>query len=49
MMLLKYGIAYVEKTNDEGITTLEKHIMRYPQFFATKAIEQKLNAGVKTA
>ena len=47
MMLLKYGIAYVEKTNDEGITTLEKHLMRYPQFFATKAIEQKLNAGVK--
>jgi type I restriction enzyme R subunit len=26
---------------------LEKHIMRYPQLFATKAIERKLNAGVK--
>ena len=47
MMLLKYGIAYVEKTNDEGIATLEKHLMRYPQFFATKAIEHKLNVGVK--
>lgn len=47
IMLLKYSIAYVEKTNDEGITNLEKHIMRYPQFFATKAIEEKLDAGIK--
>jgi type I restriction enzyme, R subunit len=38
MMLLKYAIAYVEKTDDVGITTLEKHLMRYPQLFATKAI-----------
>lgn len=28
MMLLNYAIAYVEKTDDDGITTLEKHIMR---------------------
>jgi len=47
MMLLRYGIAYVERTNDEGITTLEKHLMRYPQLFATKAIESKLSAGIK--
>lgn len=47
MMLLKYAIAYVEKTDDDGITTLEKHIMRYPQLFATKAIEQRLNSGIK--
>jgi len=47
MMLIRYGIAYVEKTNDEGITTIEKHLMRYPQLFATKAIENKLNAGIK--
>lgn len=47
MMLLHYAIAYVEKTNDEGITTLEKHLMRYPQMFATMAIESKLNAGIK--
>lgn len=46
MMLLKYAFAYVEKTNDAGITTLEKHVMRYPQLFATKAIEQRLNSGV---
>lgn len=44
---LNYAIAYVEKTNDDGITKLEKHLMRYPQFFATKAIEQKLSAGAK--
>lgn len=47
MMLFKYAIAYVEKTDDDGITTLEKHIMRYPQLFATKAIEQRLNSGIK--
>ncbi len=47
MTLLKYGFAYVERTNKDGIKTLEKHVMRYPQFFATMAIEQKLNAGVK--
>ncbi|MGS0763933.1 type I restriction endonuclease subunit R [Syntrophomonas curvata] len=47
MMLLKYAIAYVEKTDDQRITTLEKHLMRYPQFFATKAIEHKLNSGIK--
>lgn len=47
MMLLKYGFAYVERANKDGIKTLEKHVMRYPQFFATKAIEQKLDTGVK--
>ena len=44
---LKYAIAYVEKTDENGITHLEKHLMRYPQFFATKAIESKLNQGIK--
>ena len=47
MKLLKYGFAYVERTNKDGIKTLEKHVMRYPQFFATVAIEQKLDAGIK--
>lgn len=47
LTLLKYGFAYVERTNKNGIKTLEKHIMRYPQFFATMAIEQKLDAGIK--
>jgi type I restriction enzyme R subunit len=40
--LLQYGIAYV-KTSDG----LHKHIMRYPQLFATKAIETKLNEGIR--
>ncbi|HRK61257.1 MAG TPA: type I restriction endonuclease [Candidatus Omnitrophota bacterium] len=42
-LFLKYAIAYV---NTEG-GALEKHVMRYPQFFATKAIESKLDKGVK--
>jgi type I restriction enzyme, R subunit len=41
-MILKYAIAYVNE--EKG---LEKHIMRYPQLFATKAIERKLEEGIK--
>lgn len=44
--LLKYGIVYVERTNKDGITTIEKQIMRYQQFFATKALENKLENGL---
>ena len=40
--LLKYGICYVEEPNG-----LQKHIMRYPQIFATKAIEKSLNHDVR--
>ena len=40
--ILRYGLAYVKGENG-----LEKHIMRYPQLFATKAIENKLNEGKK--
>lgn len=40
--ILQYAIAYVDETSG-----LEKHIMRYPQLFATKAIEQKLEAGIR--
>ena len=40
--LLKYSIAYVN-----GKDGIEKHIMRYPQFFATKAIEKTLDSGTK--
>ncbi len=40
--ILRYALTYVDET--EG---LQKHIMRYPQLFATKAIEQKLNEGVR--
>ncbi len=40
--ILEFALVYVKE--DSG---LQKHIMRYPQMFATKAIEQKLEAGVK--
>lgn len=46
LKILKYGITYVEKTNDAGITTIQKHVMRYQQFFATLAIESKFNSGI---
>lgn len=45
MFLLKYGICYVEKTNEEGIKHLQKHVMRYPQLFATKAVDEALSEG----
>lgn len=40
--ILQYSLAYVKEVNG-----LEKHIMRYPQLFATKAIEAKLDEGVR--
>jgi len=40
--ILKYCIAYVQESKG-----LEKHIMRYPQLFATKAIQAKLDKGIK--
>ena len=40
--LLQYSLTYVK--NDKGA---EKHIMRYPQIFATKAIEQTIQKGIK--
>lgn len=47
LMLLRYGFAYVERSDKNGIKTLQKHIVRYPQFFATLAIEKKLNEGAQ--
>lgn len=47
LMLLRYGFAYVERTDKNGIKTLQKHVMRYSQFFATLAIEKRLNEGAK--
>lgn len=39
--ILQYALAYVEENGG-----LEKHIMRYPQMFATKAIEFTLEKGI---
>jgi len=44
--VLRYALAYVEEERN-GKKELHKHIMRYPQLFATKAIEQKLSEGVR--
>lgn len=40
--LLRFALTYVNESDG-----LHKHVMRYPQLFATKAIEKKLDAGVK--
>lgn len=40
LFFLRYGIAYVDHPNG-----LQKHVMRYPQVFATKAIERHLDKG----
>lgn len=39
--ILQYALAYVHES-----LGIEKHIMRYPQIFATKAIRAKLDEGV---
>ena len=51
LYLLKYGIAYVniEREVDGKIEiTDEKHIMRYQQLFASFAIKDKIDKGVKS-
>jgi type I restriction enzyme R subunit len=40
--ILKFGLVYVD-----AVEGLSKHIMRYPQIFATKAIEKTIDSGVK--
>lgn len=40
--LLQYALVYLKEADG-----LHKHVMRYPQLFATKAIERKLDAGVR--
>lgn len=42
LFFIKYCLAYVQES--KGI---EKHIMRYPQLFATKAIQNKIETGIK--
>lgn len=40
--ILEFALTYVKERSG-----LQKHVMRYPQMFATKAIEQKLDSGIK--
>ncbi|MGX1753442.1 type I restriction endonuclease [Sphingobacterium sp. NPDC055346] len=42
--ILQYAIAYVQEDN-QGKVAYQKHIMRYPQLFATQAIATKLDKG----
>ena len=42
--ILQYAIAYVQEEN-AGKLSYQKHIMRYPQLFATQAISAKLDKG----
>lgn len=42
--ILKYAFAYVQE-DDQGKVVYQKHIMRYPQLFATQAIASKLDKG----
>lgn len=41
--ILQYAITYVKESSG-----LQKHVMRYPQIFATKAIERKISNGLKS-
>jgi len=44
---LKYSLVYVKQVQKDGSEELQKHIMRYPQFFATKEIEKKIQSWIK--
>lgn len=52
LFILHYGFAYVnnkeELDNGEVIETLQKHVMRYQQLFATYAIRKKLDDDIKS-
>jgi len=48
LFLLKYGLCYVERIDKNGVTKTEKHIMRYPQLFATLALRDKLDQGIQS-
>lgn len=52
LFLLHYGFAHLQYTEkndeeDEGRERMEKHVMRYPQLFASYAIQRRLNEGQK--
>ena len=47
MFILRYGFAYVKDSHDGGITTIQKHVMRYQQMFAELKIKQMLDTRGK--
>lgn len=53
LYIIRYGIAYVyeqkeDKVTHQLVTREEKHIMRYPQLFATQAIKRKIHKGIRS-
>ena len=47
LFMLRFGLVYVEEESKDGQMQLQKHVMRYPQYFATRAIEETISKGVK--
>ena len=47
LFILRFGLVYVEEESKDGQIQLQKHVMRYPQYFATRAIEETIAKGVK--
>lgn len=47
LFMIHFGLVYVEEESKEGQVQLQKHVMRYPQYFATRAIEETIAKGVK--
>ena len=47
LFMLRFGLVYVEEESKHGQMQLQKHVMRYPQYFATRAIEETIARGVK--
>ena len=47
LFMLRFGLVYVEEESKNGQMQLQKHVMRYPQYFATRAIEDTIAKGVK--
>ena len=47
LFMLRFGLVYVEEESKDGQIQLQKHVMRYPQYFASRAIEETIAKGVK--
>ena len=47
LFLLRFGLVYVEEESKDGQMQLQKHVMRYPQYFATRAIEETIAKDIK--
>lgn len=53
LYIIRYGIAYIYEQKEDRethqlVTREEKHIMRYPQLFASQAITRKIGEGIRS-